>query len=160
MGIAAGAMLVGGGISAAGQIRSANAGAKVARNNALMQQWQADSVMRQGVEQAAAIRAEGERTAGAARAATVANNISTSVGSMEHIGDISRMNAERDAEIIKANAALQAWGHKVEGQNALEQARINKEGAMWGAAGSILGGAGQAGLSYGSWYGSYKGRGV
>lgn len=72
------------------------------------------------------------------RTAIAANNVDMSSGSAADIlGDTAAIG-EQDALMIRANAAREAWGYKVDANNSLNQGRMAKAAAKNKATGTYL----------------------
>lgn len=138
-----GLLLGGAALSAYSQYRGGQAAAQVARNNAQLAEWQKADALRQGVEQASAIRARGSQVAGQQRAITAANGVET-----DAMFDTTYVATELDATTARNNAARQAWGFASEAQDQRAQAKIASDQGILGAAGTSLMGFGQAAAAY------------
>lgn len=75
---------------------------------------------------------------GKQRAALAANNVDMSIGTpMELLGDTAAIG-EQDALTIRANAARQAWGYKVDANNSLNEGRVAMAAGKNAATGTYL----------------------
>lgn len=163
--IALGSQLLGGLFGVKGAYDSAKASreayaiqSSVARENARISEEKARLALEAGQasEQNTRLRTSG--LIGTQRAAMAANGIDLGEGTANDILTTSAYMGERDALTVKDNAARQAWGYRVEGINAsnnavaLDRTRDGIDPAMT-AAGSLLTTAGSVA---GTWYGMKK----
>lgn len=153
-------------VGAVGQVQSgqaAMAAAKynnqVAQMNAQMSERKARDALERGKREEQKQRMETAALMGRQKAALSANNVDVTFGSpFELINDTAYLG-EMDARIIRTNAARESYDYRVQavnqrsqGQLALMEGRSQRTGSLLAAAGTLLGGAGQA---YGKYAGSY-----
>ena len=123
--------------------------AGVARNNATMAGYAAEDAIARGGEAANRSNQQYRQLRGKQVVAMAANGIDIgSSGSALNILDDTDMLASIDATTIRNNAARQAWGYRVEGQNYGSSARMydasaDAENPLLSAGASLLGGAAQ-----------------
>lgn len=130
----------------------ANYQAGVARNNATMAEYAAADAVERGGEAANRSNQQYRQLRGRQVATMAANGIDIGSGSALSILEDTDMVASIDATTIRNNAARQAWGYQVEGQNysssaSMYQASADAENPMLSAGASLLGGAAQVGLA-------------
>lgn len=90
------------------------------------------------------------------RTAIAANNVDMSSGSAADIlGDTAAIG-EQDALMIRANAAREAWGYKVDANNSMNQGRMAKAAAKNQATGTYLTTAANVAGSAYDYYGAKK----
>lgn len=157
IGVASGIQAAGMGMSAMGAYNQAKTQASVlnyegaiARNNAQIATYQAQTEQQIGAQQE---NAQQQRTAnlfGAQRATMAANGIDLGQGSATDILASTQFMGQRDALTIKDNTARQVWASNMNAQNFRTEAGADTAMAggvhPWmGAAGSLLTGA--AGLA-------------
>jgi hypothetical protein len=117
--------------------------AKVAENNARLAETQRAEGLRIGANEAASIKAQGRAVAGSATTVLGASGVDTTLGSPALSIAASEMNAAKDAETMRSNAARQAWGFANEAQDAKAKAAMIRRGTLLGGVGTALGGVAQ-----------------
>lgn len=130
----------------------ANYQAGVARNNATMAEYAAKDAIERGGEAANRSNQQYRQLRGRQVATMAANGIDIGEGSAQSILDDTDMLTSIDATTIRNNAARQAWGYQVEGQNysssaGMYKATADAENPMLSAGASLLGGAAQIGMA-------------
>lgn len=118
-------------LSAAGQIQQANATsaasgyqAEVARRNMQVMEWNAQRAQQEGQAEEDKARLRTAQIKGAQRAALASQGGDVNEGSnLDILGDTERAG-ETDALTIRSNAALRAYGFRVQGANAGAQAGL------------------------------------
>lgn len=126
--------------------------AGVARNNATMAEYAAKDAIERGGEAANRSNQQYRQLRGKQVVAMAANGIDLGSGSAANILEDTDVMASIDATTIRNNAARQAWGYQVEGQNYSSSAKMYDASAdaesPWMSAGaSLLGGAAQVGMA-------------
>jgi len=154
--------LVGSVISGVGQMQAANAQAKAAEYNAKVQDMnariaerQARDAIERGQDEEQRKRMEVQRILGQQKAAMAANGVDLTFGSpMDVIVDTAVLG-ELDALTIRSNAYREAYQYRVDAANRRAGATMNRmeasaarTGGFLSAAGTILGGVGDAYKSY------------
>lgn len=108
-------------VGAYGQAQSARYQAdyqsKVAKNNAVMAGYARDDAIQRGGEQAVRAQQEARRLRGAQTVRLASNGLDISSGTPLSILEDTDYFGQQDAQMIRNNAARQAWGYQVEGQN-------------------------------------------
>ena len=130
----------------------ANYQAGVARNNATMADYAAKDAIERGGEAANRSNQQYRQLRGKQVVAMAANGIDIGEGSALSILEDTDMLASIDATTIRNNAARQAWGYRVEGQNYGSSAKMydasaDAENPLLSAGTSLLGGAAQVGFA-------------
>jgi hypothetical protein len=157
--LGAGSQAAGAKEQAQAQQNEANYQAQVAANNTIIANQNAEQATAAGSVQAQNIGLETAATGGAIKAAQGANNVDVNTGSnvlvqkgQRKIGALSQLQT-------RANAALQAYGYKVQAQQATEQGQLYQAEAQYapiagdiGATGSLLSGVSSAGSRFAAWY--------
>jgi hypothetical protein len=148
MTIAISAMALSGGISAYSQYQSSQFEAAQAGANANLEAIKAGYAEQRGASEAGRLRMEGSQTISAQKVALASSGVDPSSGSALNLFSTTRALSEQDAQTAKSNAAMEAWGHRVDEQNFRVQRRIAKRNSVLGPLSTVLGTAGQiAGLS-------------
>lgn len=144
----------------AAQQEAANSQAELQDWNANVADLQGKDAIARGVESESRFRSGVDIMVGQQRAAAAGANIDVGFGSALDVQADAAYLGELDALTIRTNAAREAWGYKVQGQDLRRRAEITrKEGvnavaagnaqasaANWQIAGTIATGAGDAGL--------------
>lgn len=120
----------------------------VERNNAAMAKNQRDDAIMRGGEEANRVQREAERMRGTQVARLASNGLDISSGTPLAILEDSMFFGQQDANTVRNNAAREAWGYDVQGQNARASAgmysmaaKANNPGRAAGL--SLLSSAGQ-----------------
>ena len=131
--------------------------ADVARNNETTAQWQAEDAERRGNEAKAATRRKYAALEGTQRATLSARGLDISEGSANALLQDTSFFGEYDQNTVRANAAREAWGYKVQAGNFGNEAGFRQasadgrspilSGAMAGASAYLGSGAGRGGGS-------------
>jgi len=150
--------LIGTGASAYGQMqqtKAANAQAdfqsKVAANNAQTAEMEAKYAEQQGERNAEAQRRRTAVMIGAQRAKMGASGAVVDTGSFLDLTLDTAKQGELDAMALLEEGQLEAWRARIQGGNFQAQSKLygmSKTNPYIGAAGTLLQGAGQAGMGY------------
>jgi hypothetical protein len=150
--------LVGAAVSAKGQMdqaKAANAQAdfqsKVAVNNAATAEMEAKYAEQQGERNAEAQRRRTAVMIGAQRAKMGASGAVVDAGSFLDLTLDTAKQGELDAMALLEEGQLEAWRARIQGGNFQAQSKLygmSKTNPYIGAAGTLLQGAGQAGMGY------------
>jgi hypothetical protein len=134
---------------------SSESEAQLADFNAQVTDLQAKDAIERGAEQESQFRASVRGIIGSQRAGQAANNVDVSYGSTVDVQADAAYLGELDAMTIRTNAAREAWGFKVQGQDYRKRAEIarkegvyRKEAGGAAATGSIAAGNAQATANY------------
>lgn len=129
--------------------------ASVARNNEKVADWQAGDAQRRGSEAAAATRRKYMALQGTQRANMAARGLDITDGSANSILQDTSFFGQYDENTVRANAAREAWGYKVQAGNFADEAGFRQasadgrspilSGAMAGASAYFGSGAGRGG---------------
>ncbi|HSN92226.1 MAG TPA: hypothetical protein VLS93_13430 [Anaeromyxobacteraceae bacterium] len=140
------AMVVGTGIKLYSNYQAGKAEARQGRANARLAEAAAADAQQRGEQEAAKARMSGDMLAGQQMAAYGHAGVDVGSGSAARTISQTAMLVELDAQIIRNNAARQAWGYRMQGRNFRAAARdaerasyLNLAGGIVGAAGSIAG---------------------
>lgn len=141
---------------------AANYQAQVAQNNAQIASWNAQDALDRGQRAEADQRLKNSQFKGDQRASLAARGLDLGEGSPVDILATTDFMGERDALTIRDNAAKEAWGYRIQGNNAndnanLLRARADAENPTMAAGMSLLGSAGSVASK---WYGSGMGGGA
>ena len=150
--------LIGSAVSAYGQMQSAKAAnrqadyqSQVAANNAATAEMEAQYAEQQGEKNAEAQRRKTAVMIGAQRARMGASGATADTGSFLDIELDTAKMGELDALALREEGQLAAWRARTQGANYTAQSQLygmSKTNPHIGAAGTLLQGAGQAGMSY------------
>lgn len=125
---------------------------KIANNNAIAAEYQAEGAIEKGDLEAKQARLRAGQEQGSARTALAANGLDVDFGSgVDLQGDILAAG-EQDAQMSKHNAELSAWGFRNQASNSRAQGSLAKSSGNNQAASSLLTGASSVA---GKW-GDYK----
>jgi hypothetical protein len=156
--VAVGSLALGAAGSAMNMIGQANAGAasaaqanyqaQLARNNQMIAEWNAQRALEQGRVAEQQQRFKTAQVIGAQRAALASQGGDVNSGSpLDIVGDSARAG-EFDAQTIRNNAAMQAYGLRVQAANAGAQSDLYRQSAAntlaalpFGIGSSLLGSA-------------------
>jgi hypothetical protein len=126
----------------------------VAESNAKVANWQAEDSVVRGGEAAIQQQRQAERMRGTQVARLASNGLDISSGTPLAILEDTMFFGAQDANIIRNNAAREAWGHKVQASGSTASsmmyasaARAENPGLAAGT--SLLSSAGQYGMSGG-----------
>lgn len=164
--LAIGSLIAGSAMKVAGDIKAGNAAkraglaqkdaaesaAQLDDYNAQVADLQSKDAVERGVEEESKFRMGVRGMIGTQRAGIAASNIDVGYGSAADVQADAAYLGELDALAIRTNAAREAWGFQVQGEDLRRHAQITrKEGVMaeaagkaaqgasrWGAAGTIL----------------------
>jgi hypothetical protein len=142
-------------MSIAGQAQQAGASAgmanyqaQVARNNQMVAEWNAQRALQQGQVDEQNQRFKSAALLGAQRAALASQGGDVNSGSPLDIQADTARAGEYDAQTIRNNAAMKAYGYRVQGANAGAEAGLDNYKAAstmsalpYGIGSSLLGGA-------------------
>jgi hypothetical protein len=133
---------------AAAQAGMANYQAQVARNNQQVAEWNAQRALQQGQVDEQNQRLKSAALLGSQRAALAAQGGDVNSGSPLDIQADTARAGEYDAQTIRNNAALKAYGYRVQGANAGAEANLDDYKAAstmsalpYGVGSTLLGGA-------------------
>jgi len=118
--------------------------ANVANANASMEDMKAEDAIRRGDKEAAALRIQTKKLAGAQRAAYAGQGVDINTGSAGEVQAESQTMGALDAITIKNNAWREAWGYRVQAENYRSDARFAKVAARNARRNTILTGGLQA----------------
>lgn len=135
---------VGAVVGAVGQYRAGQENKSIARRNAELGRMRAVDSEKRGVEESQQVREEFERIKGSQKVGFATQNISLDVGNPQEVLEDTKRIAELEVNTIKNNAALEAWGFRTGAQESILQGRLASTRGGFGAAGTLLQGAGQA----------------
>lgn len=136
----------------------------VERNNATIASHQRDDAIMRGGEEANRVQREAERMRGTQVARLASNGLDISSGTPLAILEDSMFFGQQDAAMARNNAAREAWGYDVQGQNAMASAGMYSNAAKAQKPGQAAGlsllssssqfargsGSGQQGIAVGS----------
>jgi hypothetical protein len=133
---------------AGAQAGMANYQAQVARNNQMVAEWNAQRALQQGQVDEQNQRSKAAALLGSQRAALASQGGDVDSGSPLDIQADTARAGEYDAQTIRNNAAVKAYGYRVQGANAGAEANLDDYkaasamGALpYGMGSSLLGGA-------------------
>ena len=139
---------IGQGQQAAAAAGQANYQAQLARNNQMIAEWNAQRALQQGQVAEQQQRFKSAQVIGSQRAALASQGGDVNSGSPLDIAGDSARAGEFDAQTIRNNAAMQAYGFRVQAANAGAQSELYRQSAAntmdalpFGIGSSLLGGA-------------------
>ena len=132
--------LVGTAVSAASAYQQGQDVKAQSRNNAILEQQQADLAQRTGVIQQNTYRRQLNQLLGRQRSIIAGNNLQD-VGSPLSLQQDTAAQGEEDIANIRNQAALTAWGYQVGKQQSLQGGDFAAGAANSKAIGTILGGS-------------------
>lgn len=142
--MAAAAAMVGGGLlSAYGQMQQGYAAKQAGEYNAQMAEMNAELTLKQAAEEETKFRSMFKRQLGDMRASVGASGVQLEGSPLEVMQD-SIAQAELDATAIKTQGQRRAWALRSEAALQRYQGAAAQQGAMFGAAGSLLSAGGHA----------------
>lgn len=103
--------------------------ADVERNNATVAKHQREDAIMRGGEEANRVQREAERMRGTQVARLASNGLDISSGTPLAILEDSMFFGQQDAATVRNNAAREAWGYDVQGQNAQASAGMYSSAA-------------------------------
>lgn len=116
---------------------------KIANNNAVVAEYQAQDAQRRGEEEAAQARRQAQQLAGAQRATMSSRGLDISEGTPADILDQTDFFGQEDARISRANAAKEAWALRARKGGFEAEGRAARQAGNGQMVGSLLGGAGK-----------------
>lgn len=141
--IAMAAMAASTGISAYSQYKSGQFAAGVADSNAKLSEASAANAEQRGAAEAGRARMEGSQVISQQKVALASSGVDTSSGSALNLFSDTRALSEQDALTAKSNAAMEAWGHRVQKEESKARAKIERRNSVLGPLSTIIGGAGK-----------------
>lgn len=134
--------------SAKSQKSSLKFQADMAEINAKLAETSAQGAMLRGEREVGALTLKAGMLKGRQRVALAANGVDLGVGSAAEIQASTEIMKEIDANTIKSNAVMEAWGHRTQSVNSRNEGLMARSTAsgispFGSAAGSLLGNAGQ-----------------
>lgn len=108
------------------QKTAANYNAQVQANNAMVASQQRSVTIQNGQAQAANSEMQQAQLLGKQRAAFAANGMDLHSGSAVDVLTSTKVLGNQDVATIQTNAARQAWGYAVEGNNYTAQSNLDK----------------------------------
>lgn len=125
--------------------------ANIARLNAQMMEWQAQSRLRSNEKDQVRLTMQAGQTKASQRAALAANGIAVAEGSAAELQASTDIIKEIDSNQMTANARREAWGMRMqaanyEGQALMAEAQKKNKWDVFGT--TLLGGASQVSNSY------------
>lgn len=134
-------------IGAAGQVMQGqaqasaySAQAQIARNNAVLAQRNADVTMGEGEQATQRQQLKNRAAIGALTAEQAASGVDVNTGSAVDTKESAAELGQYDALTIRSNYARKAYGYRVEAQNDLNEAAMDKAAEKNSALGGYLGG--------------------
>lgn len=153
--LALGASVGGTVLSAGSMYQQSKVAEATAKNNATMAEYAAQDAQRRGEEEAAAIQRKGAALKSSQRVNLASKGLDIGYGTAADLQDQTDFFTQSDVATTRTNARREAWSIQARGQQALAQGKADALNSMYGAAGSLLGGAGQVSDK---WYTYTKGR--
>lgn len=136
--IAAGAMGLGSGIQASSALQAAEYNEALAENQQQQLEAEAKNVRIAGSQEAQAALQQSKQEAARAKVQFAGSGVSTSTGTAAQFGEnVAEVGALDQATILN-NAARQAFGLEVQGQNLVDKAKMDTKTAKKGAFSTLL----------------------
>lgn len=153
------ALGVGAVAGAASSIMQGDEAKRAAEANARMARLAAEDARRRGATQAGQARMQGSQVVAQQRAVFGVSGVDSGTGTAARLAAVTQAAAEVDAQTLRNNATRQAYGLEQQSSEMQRQGSAAQTAGYWGAAGSLLGGAGQiAGIGYKQgWFGGSNG---
>lgn len=139
--IMAGGAILGAGIGAIGGVLDAQEEQAALRRNAILARMAATSAIQRGGILASNVRTAGGKLRGSQQAAFAASGVAVGQGSAADVDVETAALVERDAQIIQANAAMEAFGFRERERQFEQDIRGSKRRATIGGIQSVLGGS-------------------
>jgi hypothetical protein len=117
---------------------------KVAKANTDLANASAAQAIQRGNDAASVRQMEASQQIGQERVQAGAGGVDGSVGTAANVQAATRAVAAIDSKTLQANAALEAWGYKVDAARATAEGKVAELSGKYKAAGTLLGGAGDA----------------
>ena len=139
--VQAGGAFAGGLLGAVGGGFDAELEQAALRRNAILARMAATSAIQRGSVLASNVRTAGGKLRGSQQAAFAASGVAVGQGSAADVDVETAALVERDAQIIQANAAMEAFGFREKERQFEEGVRTSKRQAVIGGIQSVLGGS-------------------
>jgi hypothetical protein len=114
-----------------------------AKNNATMAEYAAQDAQRRGEEEATAIQRKGAALKSAQRVSQASKGLDLTYGTAADLQDQTDFFTQSDVATTRTNADRESWNSRARGQQALAMGKADALNSMYGAAGTLLGGAGK-----------------
>lgn len=141
--LALGASVGGTVLSATSMYQQSQVAKQTAKNNAKSAEYAAQDAMRRGEEDAIAVQRKGAALKSSQRVSQAARGLDIGYGTAADLQDQTDFFTQSDVATTRSNARREAWSIQARGQQALAQGKADALNNMYGAAGSLLGGAGR-----------------
>lgn len=136
---------------AVGQVKAGNAAKRVGEFNAAAAEARAEDALARGAAEEGRFRQGIKGVIGSQRAGFAAQGVAVDAGSPLDVQGDTAFLGELDALMIRENAAREAWGHRTDAQNARLGGQQAQTASRYGAAATVLGGAGSLMLTRYGW---------
>jgi len=146
LGIALGAVVVGGVVKGVADKMAADSSANAQRRNAIISEEAASQALERGVETTGRIQMQGASLQGAQRAGYGASGADVNTGSAERTQTDTAFLTEMDKTTAKNNAQREAWGLEKQAENTRANADATSNAGWLALGGDIIGGAANAAL--------------
>lgn len=153
--LALGASVAGTAMSAGSMYQQSKVQEATARNNAISAEYAAQDAQRRGEEEANAIQRKGAALKSSQRVSLASKGLDLQYGTAADLQDQVDFFTQSDVATTRTNADRESSNIRARGQQALAMGKADALNSMYGAAGSLLGGA--ASVSD-KWYTYTKGR--
>lgn len=130
-------------MSAGAMYQQSKVAEATAQNNAKMAEYAAQDAAKRGEEEAAAIQRKGASLKSAQRVNLASKGLDLTYGTAADLQDQTDFFTQSDVATTRTNAARESWNLRAQGQQRLATGKADALNAMYGAAGTLLGGAGQ-----------------
>jgi len=139
--VAGGAAAAGGIIGAIGAVLDSRSEIEALRRNAMLARMAADAAVRRGQILSSRARTQGGKLRADQQAAFAAGGVALGQGTPEQIKAETTALSEQDAQILRSNAAMEAFGFKEKAKQFQQDIKTSKRRALISGVQSILGGS-------------------
>lgn len=122
------------------QYQAADFEAKQAGANADLSATRAAYAEQRGAAEAGRLRSEGSQLVSEQKVALASSGVDISTGSAPNLFASTRAQSEQDVQTARSNAAMEAWGHRVEEAGYRAQRKIARRNSVLGPLSSVIGG--------------------
>jgi hypothetical protein len=143
--LAAGAVLVSGGLQAFSQYQEGQAAAKQADYNAQVADMQSRASLEKSQIEQSRLKAEGTKTIAGQRVALGASGIDLTGESSLNLFSATRAESEMDVQNARTQGLMEAWGHGAEAAQYRYQGQVARRRSVLGPLGTAIGTAGKVG---------------
>lgn len=126
------------GVDTIGNIKSGNAARRLGDYNAAAAETQARDALQRGAEDESSFRQQVKTLIGSQRAGFAGQGVDVGVGSPVDVQADAAFLGELDARRIRTNAEREAWGYRVQAENARRGGQIQQTESRFRAVDTVL----------------------